>query len=208
MTKNPSPKTVETLANVSNDGADDIATGEPYSVTVTIVGTAPILFHRWSNEAVAEKAAAAKGSKAKKSDNIESYVYRDDKGKIAIPGEYLRQSIIAAAKFRQDPRSPRKSACDLYKAGVIPTTVLASLGVKDWDFIDRRRVLIQRNAITRERPGMREGWKATIELLILTPEYISLDVLSDVITNAGRLVGVGDFRPTFGRFRIESFKKT
>ena len=207
MTKNPTKKQIETLTNVSNDGADDIAMCEPYTVAVTIVGTAPILFHRWSNEAVAEKAAAAAGSKAKKSDNVESYIYRDSDDHICLPGEYLRQAVIMAAKFRQDPRSPRKSAMDLFKASVVALTELASLGTDKWDFLDRRRVLIQRNAITRERPGMKEGWKATIDLMVLTPEYVSLDILSDVLTNAGRLVGVGDFRPTFGRFRVERIER-
>jgi len=207
MTKKPNKGQVETLANVSNDAAEDIASGTPYTVAVKIVGTAPLLFHRWSNEAVAEKAAAAKGSKTKKTDNVESYVYRDKSGGICLPGEYLRQAVIAAAKFRQDPRSPRKSAMDLFKASIVVLTELAPLGADSWDFIDRRRVLVQRNAITRERPGMREGWEATIELMVLTPEYVSLDILSDVLTNAGRLVGVGDFRPTFGRFRVASFER-
>jgi hypothetical protein len=53
---------------------------------------------------------------------------------------------------------------------------------------------------------MRAGWKATIQIQVLTPEYIDQDVLADVVTNAGRLVGVADFRPTFGRFRVEKFE--
>ena len=197
----------EHLSAVSNDAADDIATGEPYMVTATIVGTAPFLFHRWSCDAVAEKAAAKKNSKAKKSDNVESYVYRDEGGGLCIPGEYVRQAIIHSAKFRQDPRSPRKSAMDLFKAGVVVMSELCPLGVKDWDYMDRRRVVIQRSAVTRERPAMRLGWKITAELMVLTPEYIDVDMLSDVLTSAGKLVGVGDFRPTFGRFRVEELKQ-
>src|SRR5512134_533370 len=108
----------------TNGAAAIIAQGEPYVVSVAIEGVADILLHRWNPEAVEEKARAAKGSAAKKSDDLESYVYRTETGEIAIPGEYLRQSIIAAAKFRQDPRSPRKSAMDLYKAGVIALTPL------------------------------------------------------------------------------------
>lgn len=200
-------KKVEPINSTSNDAAEDIAMGEPYQVEVTLVGVAPFLFHRWSCDGVAEKAKAAKGSKAKKSDNVESYVYRDDDGMLAIPGEYLRQSIIHAAKFRQDPRSPRKSAMDLYKAGVVSLTELATLGVKDWEYLDRRRVVIQRNAVTRERPAMKVGWTIKVELQVLTPEYITPDQLSDVVTNAGRLVGLGDFRPTFGRFRVEKFAR-
>jgi hypothetical protein len=195
------------IDGVSNDAKSDIEHGIPYLVEVKLTGVAPLLFHRWSCDAVAEKAKAAKGSKAKKSDNVESYVYRNEEGELCLPGEYLRQSCLLAAKFRQDPRSPRKSAYDLYKAGVVSLTELASLGAKDWDYMDRRRVVVQRNALTRERPAMRAGWTATIQLQVLTPEYIDETQLADVISNAGRLVGVGDFRPTFGRFRIERFER-
>jgi hypothetical protein len=155
---------------------------------------------------VAEKAAAAKGSKAKKSDNVESYVWRDDAGMLCLPGEYLRGSIVAAAKFHQDPRSPRKSAMDLFKAGVVSLTDLASLGAKEWDYEDRRRVVVQRSGVTRVRPAMRKGWEATVCLMVTTPEYISPDFLQQVIAKAGLLVGVGDFRPTYGRFGISSFE--
>lgn len=187
---------------VSNDGAADIARSEPYIVSVTIEGSAPLLFHRWDSDAVATKASAAKGSAAKKADNLESYVYRTSEGHIGLPGEYLRQAIIHAAKFEQDPRSPRKSAMDLFKAGVVPMTLLGSLGVEKWDFEDRRRVMVQRNAVTRTRPAMREGWKVEIQLQVLLPEYIGVDLLRKVVDNAGRLVGVGDFRPTYGRFTV------
>ncbi len=197
--------TATALKPVSNDAEETVAIGEPYTVSVTIRGSSDLLFHRWSNEAVAEKAAAAKGSRAKKSDNLESYVYRCDNGNIGLPGEYLRQSIIYAAKFRQDPRSPRKSAFDLYKAGVVALTMLADLGVAEPDYIDRRRVLIQRNAITRERPAIREGWEATIDLMVLVPEYIDRTTLLEVVGSAGRLIGVGDFRPTYGRFAVTNF---
>lgn len=194
----------EVINNVSNDAAEYISA--PYIANVEIVGTADFLFHRWSCDAVEEKAKAAKGSKAKKLDNVESYVYRTENGELAVPGEYLRQSLIHAAKFRQDPRSPRKSAMDLFKAGVVSLTELASFGVKDWDMIDRRRVVIHGSAFTRERPAMRKGWKICVQLQVLLPEYITPDLLHDVLTNAGKLIGIGNFRPTYGRFRVTKFE--
>lgn len=191
----------------TNGGKTIIDHTIPYVCEVTIQGVADFLFHRWNNEAVAEKAGAAKGSKAKKSDDVESYVYRNDLGELCIPGEYLRQSIIGAAKFKQDPRSPRKSAMDLFKAGVVAITPLASTGAKTWDYEDHRRVVIQRNAITRTRPALKAGWTATIQLMVNLPEYITEALLNEIITNAGRLIGVGDFRPTFGRFQVTGFKR-
>lgn len=178
----------------------------PYRVGVTIEGVAPILFHAWNVESVESKGKAAKGSKEKKTDDTESYVYRNDKKEICIPGEYLRGAIIGSAKFKQDPRSPRKSAADLYKAAIVSLTPLASLGSKEWDYLDRRRVTIQRNAITRSRPAFKEGWKATFILMVNLPEYISPSTLNETITQAGKLIGLADFRPSFGRFVITEFE--
>jgi len=206
------------MGPVSNGGANDIAFSQPFVTKVVIEGAAPLLFHAWNVEAVREKAGAAKGSKGKKEDNVESYVYRDEAGHIALPGEYFRQAIIHAAKYMQDPRSPRKSAMDLFKAGVVVLTdyaPLASQGgdgsgaarfAKAWDYLDQRRVVIQRNGVNRIRPAMHRGWRASFEVQVILPEYITRDVLCLAVVNAGRLVGVGDFRPTYGRFQVIEFK--
>jgi len=199
-------KRVDHVSEPTNGGANTIEAGIPYTATVEITGTSDLLFHRWNNEAVEAKSVAAKNSKAKKTDDVESYLYRNDRGLISVPGEYLRQAIIAAAKFRQDPRSPRKSAMDLFKAGVVSLTELAPTGLKTWDYLDRRRVMIQRNGVTRVRPALRSGWKATFQIMVLLPEYIEPSTLREVIEQAGRLVGVADFRPTYGRFGVTSFK--
>ena len=190
----------------TNGGAETIIQSKPYVVNISIKGTSPLLFHRWNCESVEEKAKAKKGSEAKKTDNVESYVYRDDEGFICIPGEYLRMAIIGAAKFEQDPRSPRKSAMDMFKAGVVSLTELASMGTKEWDYLDKRRVTIQRNGVTRSRPAMKEGWQGTFSIQILLPEYINEGFLRQVLENAGRLIGIGDFRPTYGRFVIQDFE--
>jgi hypothetical protein len=196
------------LDPVSNNGKHDIDSTIPYIASVAIEGTAPILFHAWNTEAVEEKGKAAKGSKAKKEDNIESYVYRCDNGNLGIPGSYLRGAIIEAAKYRQDPRSPRKSARDLFKAGVVALTVLADTGAANWDAVERHRVKVQMAAVTRSRPSLFKGWRATFEFSVLTPEYIPPDVLNTVIQEAGRLVGIADFRPTYGRFQVVHWEVT
>lgn len=191
----------------SNGASKGVAFEQPYRVEVTIQGVAPILFHAWNCESVESKGKAKKGSAEKKSDDVESYVYRNKDGDVCIPGEYLRGAIVGAAKFMQDPRSPRKSAADLFKAAIVSLTPLASLGVKDWDYIDKRRVTIQRAAITRCRPAMAEGWKATFVLQCNLPEYVDSNLLNGVIQQAGKLIGLADFRPSYGRFLVTGFKE-
>lgn len=49
------------------------------------------------------------------------------------------------------------------------------------------------------------GWRTTVHLQVILPEYVDPTFLQEVMTNAGKLCGVGDFRPTFGRFQITRF---
>ncbi len=200
----------------SNDGAAQIETGLPFAVRFTIEGVVPIMFHRWSNESVAAKAAAKKGSAAKKTDDVESYIYRDDDGFICLPGEYVYASITdkknGAAKYRQDPRSPRKSALDLYKAAIAPLTLLAPIlpfggePTKEWDYLDARRVMVQQQGVTRQRPAFNAGWKAEFEFQVNLPEYVDSVAFLDVLTLAGRAVGLAEKRPTYGRFQVVNYE--
>jgi hypothetical protein len=150
----------------TNGAKEFIEFSVPYTVRVAIQGTADYLYHRWNNESVAEKTAAKKGSKAKKTDDVESFVYRSEEGILSIPGEQLRMSIVYAAKYRQDPRSSRKSAMDLYKAGIIVLTDLSPTGSKEWDYMDMRRVVIQRASVTRSRPALKKGWKVEFDIMV------------------------------------------
>lgn len=190
----------------TNGAAPDIELELPYVVDFQIEGVSAILFHAWNNEAVKEKAGAKKGSEAKKTDNVESYVYRNDKGEISLPGVYVHSAMQHAAKFKQDPRSPRKSAFDLFKAAVSPLTEYASLGKAKWDYLDERRVVVQRNAITRQRPAFNPGWKADMQFVVNLPEYVSPEFFYEVLALAGRATGVADFRPTYGRFNVTRFE--
>ena len=191
---------------VTNGAAETIEISTPYRVEIELCGAADMLLHRWNCDAVEAKAKSAKGSAAKKTDNIESYVYRNDAGELCVPGEYLRQAVISAAKFRQDPRSPRKSAMDLVKAAVINLTPLASLGINAWDYEHKCRVQVQRNGVTRVRPAIKSGWTARFIFMVNLPEYVSPELLHGLLNDAGRLIGIADFRPTYGRFMVTHFE--
>jgi hypothetical protein len=195
------------LGAVTNDAEPVI--GEPFTIHVRIEGTADLLFHRYSADEVEEKANAAKGSRAKKTDNVESYVYRNADNLICMPGRYLQRALQEAGRFQQDPRSPRKSALDLCKAGLIVTPQLAPMipvgrdePSQDWDYLDRQRVVVQRSAVTRVRPAFTEGWRVELEITSLLPEYLTPQFVRKLADDAGRFIGLADFRPTYGRYAI------
>ena len=205
-------KNVTNVGSPENDAKDLIESGMPYTVEVEFAGTSDLLFHAWSVSEVEAKANAAKGSKEKKTDNPESMVYRNEKGVICIPAEYFRQSLIKASKSHQDPRSPRKSMKDLMTSIIFATEELHPIigqngkEQKEWEFEDRRRVQIKMAGVTRTRPGFRKNWKCTVRFQCLAPNYLSPDKLLQLFNEAGMFCGVGDFRPTFGRYNVTSFK--
>lgn len=196
---------VNAVGPVSNGASGIIEMSEPYVVRISIRGVSDYLYHRWNCEAVAAKAVAAKGSKAKKTDDVESYVYRCENGNLGIPAEQFRQSLIVASKSRQDPRSPRKSAFDLFKAALIVTPEVYDIGTDEWSYLHQARVQVQRNGLTRIRPALKAGWVAQFDVTVLLPEYIDRNMLQEVAVHAGRLCGIGDFRPTYGRYAVDAF---
>ena len=180
---------------------------QPYSAKVRIQGTQDILFHRWNEEYVQTKADAKKGSEEKKRDNPEAYVYRNDEGFICIPGRYIVRAVVEAGRNFQDPRSKKKMAKDLVQAAVMANEILSPILVKgeptkDWEYEDRQRVCIMRSAVTRTRPAFKKGWQVDFTLISLVPDLVTPVFLRKLVDYAGLLEGLGDFRPTYGRFRV------
>jgi len=201
-------KTAVREDQTTNGAEEGITATKPYTAFITLKGDAPLLFHNWNCESIAEKAGAAKGSKSKKTDDIESYVYRDADGYLGIPGKNFHGALIEAGRYQSDPRSPRKSMKDMLKAAIVPLDVVAPFHPKkqDWDYLDKQRVTIQRAGITRTRPAMLEGWQVTFRVLVTLPDYLTETVLRNLAREAGRLIGLCDFRPTYGRFGVTRFE--
>ena len=206
--KNGTELTAKAESQLTNGAESTIQMQEPYMIRLTVVGVAPLLMHAWNIESIDEKALAAKGSKAKKTDDVESYAYRDEHGYLGIPGKCLLGAMIETGRYLQDPRSPRKSARDLIKAGVQSLTVMAPFEpkTKEWDYADRQRVVVQRAGITRTRPAMNTGWTCTFEIMISLPEYLHPQLIHEVVDKAGKLCGLCDYRPSYGRFRCTKFE--
>ncbi len=203
-------KKTEAFQPDGNGGKRLIEEGEPYIAHVTLKGVSSMLFHSYDVHSVGVKTGSGKGSAAKKTDDIDSYVYRvsEDDERLGVPGMNFCRALAIAAKSVSDPRSPRKSMMDLVAASVIPLDEVAPFhtNVTTWDFVDTRRVVIQRNGIPRQRPGMNKGWKITFHVAVHAPEYIPPDTLHMLAVRAGQFQGLCDYRPTFGRFAVVKFE--
>lgn len=183
---------------------------KPYTVEMIIRGVCDMLFHAYNVEDVAAKTAAKRGDAIKKQDNVEAYVYRDKEGFIVLPGRYVHGAMCNAARRKQDPSSARKSALDLFKAGIFPEgdarIMVGTKAAKTWDQLDTQRVVVNHSAVPRTRPMFYAGWSASVRFNVPMPELISPDFFREVAEMAGKFVGVADFRPQYGRFQIDGFK--
>ena len=72
---------------------------------------------------------------------------------------------------------------------------------KDPKFVDVRAVKVGTAKIMRSRPKFQE-WGGVFTLQF-NPEQINESEILQILTDAGSLVGVGDYRPRFGKFSVE-----
>lgn len=127
-------------------------------------------------------------------------------GKIVLPGEMIEACLTGAAK--------KKRQGNLAKIAIFveQESELQYEGTKNieelWENEDFRLttgVVIQRARIMRTRPKFNK-WSAEI-VVTFENEIIDLSTLVDFMAVAGSQVGLGDWRPKFGRFSITAYKE-
>jgi len=169
---------------------------------VTLHGITDLLFKRW-HEPVGPCHYAERPSA---SEELESNVFRNAEGVIVVPGRYIESALWDGARYQQHPEHSRTHARAFFQAHVICETESAPLngGVTTWDFVDTRTAWIGTRTRTfkRQRPAFRKGWTATFTFVVLTP-LITTEMFRQVVEAAGRFIGIGDFRPSYGLFRAE-----
>jgi hypothetical protein len=66
----------------------------------------------------------------------------------------------------------------------------------------RKCVAVQKNRVMRVRPMFPSGWSLTFDLEF-DESVINFRAIEEAMTDAGSLIGLGDWRPKFGRFAVE-----
>jgi hypothetical protein len=178
-----------------------------------IRGVSPLLVHNGQLADPLNKYArdmkAISGKRKKTDDDYEALgkieffggLYLDEKIRPVIPGGNLESMLVEAGK--------KQKLGEPFKAGVIsdglwiieydgPKTVEDLW--KDKRFVDRRGVKIGTSTVIRTRPIFR-SWslKFTIDYL---PDLLNESNVIDAVTTAGRIIGLGNYTPKFGRFEI------
>lgn len=181
--------------------------------TITLVGTAPLLMHGngladpISDDAKRMKRISAKRVKtdedhiAMRRIEFESGLYLDPEAGPFLPGPNIAKALLNAAKIRrQGPKIERGLIL------VSPVNPLQYDGPRDvsglWNNPAFRHVapakLNGKVTVMRCRPIFAE-WSCTATALI-NPSVLSIEELAEIASDAGQMIGVGDWRPWHGRF--------
>lgn len=66
------------------------------------------------------------------------------------------------------------------------------------------RVVVSRSAVARSRLMIAPGWELDFTTEVHDPQVLA-STLREILAEAGRMAGIGDFRPRHGRFELASF---
>jgi len=167
-----------------------------------IRGIAPLLFNRFPDEDNPAGKSKKKRAILSKDEQVEKSLYRLDNKKVYTPSEHLVGSMIkAAVSFKLEGKKTFK---DVVKAGVfieplkIPHEKQAYIA--DW-----RPVVINRARVMKGRARMDE-WELKFELTCIDDRATEKDI-EEILKYAGAYIGIGDYRPRYGRFEVIEHKK-
>lgn len=189
-------------------------------INVTIQGISPLLMNRFTEAAEVAvsggTAVAFRGDKGTPRQQAEPKRYADTDGNLFIPGSNLFACIIAAGTFHKAGKSKLTTLkTSLIPAGAIVDALVCPLHdangepLKDWE-VDSRSVVIPSTGgrIMCHRPRV-DVWQCTFPVDIDT-EMFSPNLIRAVIDDAGKKIGLGDYRPArkgpFGRFVVTKWE--
>ena len=182
-----------------------------------LVGTRPLLLHSDIGTNALHpltKAHKELTTKKKKTDeDLENIaksewlmaLYYSKEFGVYLPGVNVESCIVAGAKLSRLGTTVKRGVevvetyCPLeYKGPRDPE------GLWKAAFYDARSVKLPSGRVIRYRP-MFDTWSLEVQVAF-DAEVISESELLKSINDAGSLVGLGDFRPRFGRFTVEVLK--
>ena len=178
-----------------------------------VTGASPLMMHNAASMPERDPNAmkAAKKSIPTEAEQLKASLYLNDAGQLYFPSAGFRSAILSAAKGR---KIGKVGAAGVLAGAVFPVgDEVALLNAKtgkpltEKDSVADKRSAVNWNCrpparIIAVRPKLL-AWSCVLELEIDT-ELVNVKVVEEVLKIAGKVIGVGPFRPekrgTFGRF--------
>ncbi len=169
-------------------------------VSVRVEGIKPLLQHRFPMEEHGTEKSKKKNKDYEPTKECEKSLYKDDKGVIYQPAMHILMSLVnAGLNFKYEGK---KSFKNVLKSSVFITPDAILHKFPKWE-INLQSVIVGDARIVRARPIFNK-WELEFEMEY-DPSVISKSQLKEILDYAGNRVGLGDFRPFYGRFIVTKF---
>jgi len=175
-------------------------------ISIKVEGTTPLLMNRFRDTQIEGKIKRRTGSMSDEELKEKLYLYDD---KPHIPSVYFRNSIVEASKQFKIVGKGKATYSKLVASTieVNPEMILINGSYESFRIASVNPSTKGRMMITRPRFNK---WDAEFTL-ILNDDGVPPEVMNEILEQAGRYVGIGDWRPqtkgVFGKFMITLFKE-
>ena len=173
---------------------------------IEIRGICPLLMHKFSEDDLIKPSKRTKDKQLSESEKIDlakQFLYTDSRGKLVQPSSHIEGTMIKAAS--QFTFKGKKTYKELVKGGVFAFPELIPHKIPKW-VVDARAIV---NPNTRGRsmcyrPRL-DDWKLAFTLEV-NDARADKNVIRQILEHAGAYIGIGNYRPRFGRFEVTKFE--
>jgi hypothetical protein len=184
-------------------------------VKATIAGVTPILMNRFTAENEVDVTSgsrpAHKGDQGSPREQAEKKLYADSEGKLYIPGPNIFACLIEAGKYHKlNKKQVTTQKRSMVPAGLSVEEIVCPLKTPGWE-VDSRSVVNPSTGgrIMCHRPRC-DKWELTFTLdideTLFSPKFVR-----QLVDDAGKRVGLGDYRPDrkgpFGKFVVKGWRE-
>lgn len=192
-----------------------------YQIDATICGVAPLLQHRYriDAETLMEGAEKRTGTPDYSLEWLTTmYVSAD--GHLVQPATHIDGTLVRAAAQFKVKGSRGKTYKELIRAYCYtgpdeiphlrdgqPVRAPGPELLRQPEphlSVNIQRAIVNRSAVARARLQIASGWTLTFTISVVD-DQIRPEVVQTILEEAGRAVGIGDYRPRYGRFAVTAF---
>lgn len=184
---------------------------------VKIKSICAMLHHGSQAVGMEEESTRKKGGVALKGnpDEWKKTIYFKEGVGVYFPAVSFEACLVNAAK--QHKVTGRQTATKFVQSGVFCTDEYLPFLVNGKKIMSLDDPLIKIDKRTVKNPSTRgrntryraifDNWESNFRIIVQNDDYVTKKLLKEIIEDGGRFIGVGDYRPRFGRFELISLKE-
>lgn len=170
-------------------------------IDVKIKGVKPLLQHS-TYAMTLPKSKKVKSSEHDTDEEAKLCLYLDENNKMCVPFMHILAAMRKAATNLKKGGSGKKTLKDFVYSGLQVSPDLIEITPQKYN-VDIQIVKVGNARIPRARPLFKK-WEISFKINIVDEQTWDAGTVRQVLEEAGKYQGLGDFRPLYGTFEVVS----